>query len=204
MIGYACIYKASEKHVGDIELDDISITMVRERYPRKLFSWLKKNKFTIHEKYPGIFYIMKNADLQIQIIVSKRLSPKSQTWLTLLNDNLDVDNAKRAIRQADGLQHKDEKEYADSVLQVAITENRRIFERMKEEGDQIMCEALKELMKPELTEATEKAIQQGSRNKLLELIRKKLAKGQNVDQIADALEESVETIQQLIKEYKLI
>lgn len=75
---------------------------------------------------------------------------------------------------------------------------------MKEEGDQIMCEALKELMKPELTEATEKAIQQGSRNKLLELIRKKLAKGQNVDQIADALEESVETIQQLIKEYKLI
>ena len=45
---------------------------------------------------------------------------------------------------------------------------------------------------------------QGANQKLAEQIRKKLAKGQNVDQIADALEESVETIQQLIKEYKLI
>jgi len=45
---------------------------------------------------------------------------------------------------------------------------------------------------------------QGANQKLAEQIRKKLAKGHNVDQIADALEESVETIRQLIKEHGLM
>ena len=44
---------------------------------------------------------------------------------------------------------------------------------------------------------------QGGNNKLAEQISKKLKKGLNLDQIAEALEENVETIQKLIKEYKL-
>ncbi len=43
----------------------------------------------------------------------------------------------------------------------------------------------------------------GAKDKLLSLIRKKLEKGQDVVQIADALEESVETIQTLIAENNL-
>ena len=41
---------------------------------------------------------------------------------------------------------------------------------------------------------------QGRREKLVEQTEKKLAKGQSVEQIADALEEDVETIQKLIDE----
>ena len=64
---------------------------------------------------------------------------------------------------------------------------------------------VKEVMGGQILEYEAKTIlREGSNNKLAELITKKLKKGQSLDQIADALEESVETIQKLIKEYKLI
>ena len=42
----------------------------------------------------------------------------------------------------------------------------------------------------------------GEKNKLKELIRKKLAKGKSVSEIADVLEEEEKTIQELIDELK--
>ena len=42
VIGYACMYKASEVHVGDIDLADITITLVREGKPRELLKWFVK------------------------------------------------------------------------------------------------------------------------------------------------------------------
>lgn len=46
----------------------------------------------------------------------------------------------------------------------------------------------------------EEGREEGARNKLMEQISKKLAKGKSVEEIADALEEDVQTIQQLIGE----
>ena len=40
----------------------------------------------------------------------------------------------------------------------------------------------------------------GEKNKLISLVKKKLAKGQSVEQIADALEETVGTIQEIMDE----
>ena len=42
--------------------------------------------------------------------------------------------------------------------------------------------------------------EEGARNKLIDLVQKKLAKGQSVEQIADALEETAESIQEIIDE----
>ncbi|MCD8045072.1 MAG: hypothetical protein LUE90_00145 [Clostridiales bacterium] len=49
-------------------------------------------------------------------------------------------------------------------------------------------------------EGMSRGISQGEEQKLCNQIRKKLAKGQSVEQIADALEESPEHIQKLIRE----
>ncbi|MDO4313518.1 MAG: hypothetical protein Q4C52_10590 [Eubacteriales bacterium] len=46
----------------------------------------------------------------------------------------------------------------------------------------------------------EEGILEGERKKLKELIRKKLAKEKTVDEIADMLEESVEAIEELMKD----
>lgn len=46
----------------------------------------------------------------------------------------------------------------------------------------------------------EEALEQGERRKLYQLIEKKLAKGQSLETIAEALEEDIETIEKLVKE----
>ena len=61
VIGYACLYKANEVLIDDIRLDDITITLVQEGYPEKLFRWFLENDFVITEKYQGIFYVAKHA-----------------------------------------------------------------------------------------------------------------------------------------------
>lgn len=45
--------------------------------------------------------------------------------------------------------------------------------------------------------------EEGKNGKLADLIRKKLAKGKSVAEIADALEETEEVIERMIKEYEL-
>ena len=73
VIGYACLYKASERYVGEIELEDITISLIRETYPKKLFQWLKKRGFKVEEHYNGIFYVSRFSGAQIQIIVAGKL-----------------------------------------------------------------------------------------------------------------------------------
>ena len=55
-------------------------------------------------------------------------------------------------------------------------------------------------IRQEREEAWEAGKRKGEENKLMELIRKKLAKGKSVSEIAEALEEEEDTIQRLIKE----
>ena len=55
-----------------------------------------------------------------------------------------------------------------------------------------------EYLKEEREEAKEEGRQEGERNKLIIQVKKKLAKGQSVEQIADALEETKETIQEIV------
>ena len=61
------------------------------------------------------------------------------------------------------------------------------------EGDEKMdmCIGMKEWIEEERAEAEE--------NKLMELVQKKIAKQCSIDEIADALEESVEKIQEIIE-----
>ena len=47
----------------------------------------------------------------------------------------------------------------------------------------------------------EQALEEGEKRKLHELIQKKLIKGQSLEMIAEALEEDVETIQNIIQEF---
>lgn len=55
----------------------------------------------------------------------------------------------RFVEQNNQLYQKEEKELADSVLQVAMMGNREVFEETKKEGD-YMCEALRELFSDEI------------------------------------------------------
>lgn len=55
--GYTCFYKASNKNVDKISVNELSITFVCKNYPKKLAEHLKEQKrMTITERYEGIYY----------------------------------------------------------------------------------------------------------------------------------------------------
>ena len=66
-------------------------------------------------------------------------------------------------------------------------------------GNIDMCKALEDLYNDGVNEGIELGINQGEENHLLKQIRAKVAKGLQVEAIAEALEESVDTIQKLMQ-----
>ncbi len=116
------------------------------------------------------------------------MAKENQKWLTLLSSHLNKDDAKRIILQMGNLTEKDEKAYANSVVQVAVTENQKLFDLMKGENE-MACEALLELMKPEIDELlrknTEIVEKRGEEKKQNELILKCLDKNRTMEEIAD-------------------
>lgn len=206
VIGYACLYKAAEKSVNSIRLEEITITLVRERIPRELFKWFRKEGFTVNEKYEGIFYVMKKNCFPIQVLVSGKLSKQNQQWLTLLNSDLEQDDVERFVKQNNRLQRKDEKELADSVLQVAMTENREVFEETKKEGD-YMCEALRELFSDEIEAEKARSRREGLEEGREEGIAEGRAEGRAEERaesqsVIFKLQEQIEMLNQTVSELK--
>ena len=76
-----------------------------------------------------------------------------------------------------------------------LTEWKILIERKSE-----VLEMLDDLFDKELygKDLKQIAFEEGEQNKLVNLVQKKLAKGKSVEEIADALEETVETIQHII------
>lgn len=74
VVAYACLYKAAEKHVGDIPIEEVSITLIRKRFPRKLFQWIEEKGFHIVKYSDGIYYIGDILNFAVQIIVTQELS----------------------------------------------------------------------------------------------------------------------------------
>ena len=89
-------------------------------------------------------------------MVASELCKAEHLWLCSLTGKLSHEGAKRLIYETNGLVRKDEKDFADSVLEVAMSANKAIFQRVKEGAE--VCEALRKLMEPEMEQAITQAI----------------------------------------------
>ena len=56
-LAYASLYKSLGEYVNEIPAEEVTVTILREAYPRELFSTLRKAGTEIEEKYKGIFYL---------------------------------------------------------------------------------------------------------------------------------------------------
>ena len=158
-LAYACLYKTQAPTVNGIEADDITISILKERKPVKLFQWFKDHGYEIQQNFNGIYYIKNHFHFDTQIIVLKELDPKLHLWLVSLCQKLNKDTAEKLVLEINNLSEKDECEYADSVLQVAMKENKDMFLKLKEAST--MCEELAKLMEPEMREAKRIAEEEG-------------------------------------------
>ena len=97
------------------------------------------------------------------------------------------------------LELREDKELADSVLQVAMIGNREVFEETKKEGD-YMCEALRELFSDEIEAEKARARREGREEGMAEGRAEERAESQNV---ISKLQEQIELLNQTVVELKI-
>ncbi len=146
--GYCCFYKADVTNVDCIKVDELTISFVCSRHPRKLIKHLKRVRgYSVELIENGIYQVMGDM-FPIQIIVTTQLSKEENLWLKSLTDRL-----KRADI-VEGLMDSYKENYKNplykSMMNIIIRANQEIFEEVRD-----MCEALEELMKDKIEERAE-------------------------------------------------
>lgn len=219
VIGYASLYKGYGKYVDEIKAEEITISIFRWSYPDKLMSQLKEKGYRIEQNNPGIYYISGNTSetllFPVQIVIIKQLRRENHSSLRILTKKADIKDVKQFLEEAEILQGKRDRENIDAVLQVSVRANEAIYEKVRSERH--MCEALKELMKDEfekerliaitegraeghakgMAEGRIEGRRQGAYDALIRLVIAKIKKKKTVEETADMLEESPETIQKI-------
>lgn len=108
--------------------------------------------------FHGIYYVLDAVLFPTQIVVTRELDKKEHTWLTALSEGMEKQDMRALLERIDTLTQKIDRKLADSVLEVSIRANRKIVEGLR--GDGNMCQALLEIMEPEIMKIKEEVRQE--------------------------------------------
>jgi hypothetical protein len=86
----------------------------------------------------------------VQIVVTSELSPETHSSLRILTDHAKAEDVKRFLLQAEKVTTPGERDNIDAVLQASVAANFDLYDDVRR--DSIMCQAMRELMKDEITE----------------------------------------------------
>jgi hypothetical protein len=106
-------------------------------------------------RHPGVYDINGIIGIPSQVIVTRELDQEMHSSLRVLTKQLRREDAECFIRLVKGLMEPGDRQNADAILQLSVSANREIYDRIRKE-DPKMCEALKDLMKDEFVKAEEK------------------------------------------------
>ena len=137
-------------------MNEITVSLVRERYPRKLIYALINNGYSITEYCPGIYHVTGNLMFATQIIVTSRLDKEHQ-WLRVLSANAKEEDIINFAYASKDLTTQGEHNNVDAIYQISVMANIDLYEELKRRKP-LMCEALRILMKDELDESMEKGM----------------------------------------------
>lgn len=157
--GYACLFKAYGEKADSRKIENITVSLVREAKPEKLFSDFGKYGTKIEIPYPGIYYITGNiVPFKTQVIVTKELDKTKHRWLCALSGKLEEQDLKELIASIHQLKGKMEKEYASSVLEVVLKANKKLTEKIR--SNKNMSSVLSEIMGPIVEKMVEERMQE--------------------------------------------
>jgi hypothetical protein len=195
VVAYACLYKAESDVENGYEAKDITITLIRHRKPVRLMQYLKQEGYELTEAYPGIYYISGKTMFDVQIIVSREVEEKEHVWLYSLQRDISWEAYYRLLMSIDELEAKEKEEYGEAVLEVVSRANMENIEKWKEAEE--MCATLEKIMAPELEQKKQEGIWEGRQEGMI-IAYAEL--GISVQNIAEKLSLSVETVEKIVEE----
>ena len=197
--GYTCFYKADARYVNSIPAEELTITFVAEKYPRKLIEHLKDVKnYRVDEKEKGIYYVYGDL-IPIQILITRKLSAEENLWLKSLTNKLNETAAAEKLIE-NYMEHK-ESSLHQSMIETIMRANQKLFQEVNGMSDifmEIVQEKFDRKLKEEVEKATEEyTVKVAVKTKLTErisLIQKKCSKNKPLSVIADELETDADEI----------
>lgn len=151
---YTSLYKAYGNTVDERRADEITTSLIRKAKPVKLFRYFEEHGIRLENPFKGIYYVKDGVLFPTQIVVTKELNPQEHMWLTALSDGMQKQQLKDLLVKVESFHTKLDRELAEAVLGVAIKANWQTAQELR--GDGNMCEALMELMEPEINKIKEK------------------------------------------------
>ena len=138
-------------------VNQITLTLVSHRFPRKLIHYLQE-KFSstsskILEKVSNGIYYMYNYMIPVQLIVLSQLDPSEYLWLSCLSKHITAETPLVNLRQAYA-PHQDNPLY-QTIMDAIIRAN------LSEGGESLMCDALYELFADQLDQRHQEGITEG-------------------------------------------
>jgi len=176
VIGYACLYKGLGKKVGEVSERELTVSIFRHTYPRKMFAMLKAAGANVYEASGGVFMVEGIVHFPTQVIVTSRLPREEHEALRILVEGADKNDVRNFLKKAETLQEQGDKNNVDAILQVSIQSNKALYTKLRRE-ELGMCEAMEWLMKDVLDEREERGKEIG----------KEIGKKNGMERLKDAI-----------------
>ena len=97
VIGYGCLFKSMSPAVNSIPSDEITLTLIRNRYPRRMIEELVKEQISCIQKCPSIYYLTGKIPFRTQLVITRQLKGKNHLWLRVLDNDLGEDDVKQFV-----------------------------------------------------------------------------------------------------------
>ena len=188
--GYACFYKADSEEANSIAIDDITISLVSKKYPRKVIEHLTKERgYKIRKEEEGIYYVEGDI-FPIQILVTNRLSKEKNLWLSSLTDQLENDKIHDLMSV---YLHNRKNPLYRSVMKTVTDANQKKFKEVLgvRSADEILFDIAIQKASPEMKARVFAQVSEEDREK----IRKKAE-----EEVKEELREKIEEVRKKAEE----
>lgn len=165
-VTYAGLVKCSGHTVNEIPASEITVSLIRDAYPKGMIRELTIGGAVITEQYPGVYYVTRGPEgtgdvlFPTQIIVTGELDKTAHSGLRILTKNAEADDVRQFLREALSETEQGTRANVDAILQVSVSANWELYERIRRE--KAMCQALRELMKDEIRDEVKEGEQRGT------------------------------------------
>ena len=152
LIAYTALYKSQGTTVDAIPFSEITASICRYEYPRKLFEDLRRLGVTIDQKHPGIYSVTGLAYFPMQIVILKELEKHEYPELTMLSRGVTMEDFQTFMKQT--FPDQGDKNNASALADVVLSGNPELLQKLKEDDE--MHKAVEEFLKPTIDERIDK------------------------------------------------
>ena len=195
-LAYAFLYKSLANEVDGIPVSQLTLSLVRQGYPREMVKKLEAEGMHVHRQYLGIYYI-ENAPVPAQIVVTQELDAENHRSLRVLTSALSEADARGVLEAARQYTNKGDRENANAIIKVSSDANYAVYDALMR-SDVKMTDAWKLLMKDDLAEAEARGEARG-KARVENMIVSLLKANQSVDFVAEVAKMTVEQVKAIGK-----